>query len=32
MWAASFKSLYQKRPSRTMQLPTVALAALQIQH
>ncbi len=32
MWAASFKSLYQKRPSKTIQLHTVAWRALQIQH
>ena len=30
--AASFKSLYPKRPSKTMQLRTVASRALQIQH
>jgi hypothetical protein len=32
MWAASFKSLYPKRPSETMQLRTIAWRALQIQH
>jgi DNA-directed RNA polymerase subunit K/omega len=32
MRAASFKSLYQKRPSKTMHLRTVAWRALQIQH
>jgi hypothetical protein len=32
MSAASFKSLYLKRPSETMQLRTVASGALQIQH
>ena len=32
MWAASFKSLYPKRPAKSMQLRTVASRALQIQH
>jgi hypothetical protein len=32
MRAASFKSLYQKRPDRDMRLRTVVFGALQIQH
>ena len=32
MGAASFKSLYPKRPLRDMQLRTIAWRALQIQH
>jgi hypothetical protein len=32
MWAASFKSLYPKRPLKTLQLRTIAWPALQIQH
>jgi hypothetical protein len=32
MGAASFKSLYQKRPAESMRLHTVAFGALQIQH
>jgi hypothetical protein len=32
MRAASFKSLYQKRPSHSVQIRTAAVRALQIQH
>jgi hypothetical protein len=32
MRAASFKSLYQKRPPEIIQLRTIARGALQIQH
>jgi hypothetical protein len=32
MRAASFKSLYQKRPSESMQMRTISSRALQIQH
>jgi hypothetical protein len=32
MWAASFKSLYPKRPLKTLQLRTIAWRPLQIQH
>jgi len=32
MRAASFKSLYQKRPAETILLRTIAWRALQIQH